>query len=265
MSPGQTYSPLWERYKAQIAAHIAACAVIAEDEQAQTDGAVFRLDRRFETTEMERCATDIFHRLIRIAATTFAPSAADELKIDVDEFKKVFIWPLEKTDNWVRFDHKALWDALHERYAGNAGAETAYRQYAAKLVNFFNIRIGQTLRAVGGRVVLDKTVWLDPYDKANGKTLLSLSSREILPSGLAALASFARWAENPETAEGLQAFVANLRELRGAITSRERVEVSADLSIVTYHTRFEFRFSPQLAQKFQIFTTSYATLKDRAA
>lgn len=265
MSPGQAYSTLWERYKAQLAAHIAACDVIAEDEQAQTAGAVFRLDRRFETMEMERCATDIFHRLTRIAATTFAPSAADELKIDVDEFKKAFIWPLEQTDNWARFDPKALWDALHTRYAGNAGAETAYRQYAAKLVNFFNLRMGQTLRTVGGRVVLDKTVWLDPYDKASGKTLLGSNSRGILQDGLTALASFARWAEKPETAEGLQAFVANLRELRGAITSRERVEASADLAIVTYHTRFEFRFTPKLAQKLQIFTTSYATLKDRAA
>ena len=262
---GRIYSDLWGRYKTQIAAHQAACNQIAADERDGTGGAVFYVGDDYLENVMQNTAVDIFKQLIFHAKIAFAPTPQDVLAIEEGEFLKHYIHPLEISGHWERFDPTEVWASLCARYGDGAGNEITYRQYAAKLRTFFYVRRGDPVKVVTGRVVLDRSVYLDPYDKASGKTVLGHNSREIMENGLSALASFCRWGDDNATAEGIKTYMENIQNARGAITSRERITISPNLEVVTYHTRFEFRFTKELADKFQLFMASYADLKENAA
>ena len=164
-----------------------------------------------------------------------------------------------------QLDPQALWEALSDHYSDGHGAQTAYQQYATQLRKFFSINRGEPIKTVAGRVVIDISVFLDPYDKANGRATLGFHTGKALAEGLQALASFCRWAEDQAAAEGLQTYMLTLRGNRGAITSREHVTIAPSLDIVTYHSRFEFRFTKELAYKFQLFIANYAEPDESAA
>ena len=79
-----------------------------------------------------------------------------------------------------------------------------------------------------------------------------------MENGLSALASFCRWGDDNATAEGIKTYMENIQNARGAITSRERITISPNLEVVTYHT-IRFRFTK--SSPIPVVHGSYADLK----
>lgn len=198
-----------------------------------------------------KIASKFRQAMIRDAERTFAP-AGGKLAIDESDLNKIL-----GSDRYPeRFDPVKFWNVLQDTYGGAKGEETAHRQIARTLSTQFSLERKTEVKMVGGCVVLEKSIWVDDFDKKHYKVnKMSYSCSESILAAMQALAHFAAWANEPDLAADLRKHPWGSDRV---IESRQRISFGrAKLDVITYATRFEFRFAQSLAEQLMIFLGTY--------
>lgn len=264
-SPGKYYADLWKQYCHLTEAFRNGIATFKEREREQQDDddddlSPFKDISRKALDSLEESATSTIQLLTWEAEKRFAPPNG-RLTIDRRDFEDLFLSPFmskESQRGWSEFDPVAVWHELERRYGGQRGLVTGYQQAAETIIDGFALKPGTTIKRTAGYVVLNLRVYPDPYDRRNvGAATLCLSSREDLRKLITAIETFARWANDDDTVFRLPMILRRRFDWRDPITSRERITVSDAMSIVTYRTRFEFRFGATLSEQLQLFLAEY--------
>lgn len=221
-------------------------------------------ERHDYSENRKKAARHVFAVLVRRAETQFAPLGAT-LKIDSGEIEEHF----ELRDNdFANFDPVAVWTHLEEQYGKN-GPEIAYTQAADPIVSLFDISTDSPIKTVSGQLVLEKRVWIDSSTKKySDRNELSYGCANDIYALCKALATFAAWADFSILAHDLMSDRSRGR-LTGTIESRARYPFGdpkgPSVVVITYTTRYEFRFSPDVGSKLQEFLGLYATRFLKAA
>jgi hypothetical protein len=193
-------------------------------------------------------------RLVWLATEAFPPKG---VKIDIKckDYADQF---LPEDDSFLSFDPMAVWIALEGKYGGNGGSDIAYGQSAELLASLFRLKRGMPMETKAGAVILNLTVYLDSFDlKHSKRKVLGYGSRGELCKVLVALEAFFSWAEIDLGLSGLQRLAYRFNHSNCSVESRENICVADGLAIVTFHGRFEFRFSADLAEKFAMYISLY--------
>jgi len=255
---GEQFAALWGEYLAACRAHTQALAALREKECSILPGEYYVLAINIDdhAQEIRKAAKDTVGRLVDHAARQFAPAGA-RLEIDTTEIQEKF----DFGKNPEQLDLAAVWAHLGATYGGTKGEDEAYRQAATALVRAFGLERSPEIKRKAGFVVLDLRVWPDSFDKKlNNVTRLSYGCVERVMDVHRTLGTFARWAGRDQAAHDLNAGARRWWDNK-AITSRERIgfgDKGADVELVTYSTRFEFRISNALAAQLQVFIGTYA-------
>ena len=278
---GQHYADVWKRHLDAMDRHAAAMQDVYRIEQ-ETDCAmmnheygVFDEDDGDFLKEVREKGEKIFDRLVHYATEAFAPPGA-RLNIDSDKLHGKFIDKITGRDRdepyrdfmkkelagWHRFDPAAVWAALEKAYGGNKGVELGYQQIAKELANFFEIKPGQAVETKAGCIVLNVRVYSEK--RYNGVHGLGYGSQGEVQKGLRHLAAVADWTDDTESAVCLRRYAERLGNDK-TLASRERIDISENIEVVTFQSRFEFRFVPEFAQKLQEFISTYAMNMKNAA
>lgn len=216
-------------------------------------------------SQRKEAAQHVFGELIRFAESQFAP-AGTRLKIDSTDVDDHF--HLREND-YSNFDPVAVWAYLESEFKSQ-GEDIAYAQAADPIARKFDITPNQVIKTVGGQIVLEYRVWIDSFDKKHSNVNnLSQGCIEGLRQLCNGLAAFAVWAEDPLLAHALNQFASNFGYRNSSIQSRARYPLGhakqPEITVITYTTRFEFRFSPSIGLKLQEFLALYATRLQEAA
>lgn len=188
-------------------------------------------------------------RLIRIAEAQFSPSQSARFSIPRADLTQAF----PSNDS---FDAAALWAHLEATYKPVA-AKSAFADVARKLIDAFNLERNPKIERKGNALVLNK--WVSCEKSFSGKTELSYHSSESVVQAFLALAGFAEWAGASHVAAQIRAYLNRTHFHHLEIASRERVTLAAgELEVVTFQTRFEFRFGGALAKQLPIFVGQFA-------
>lgn len=202
-------------------------------------------------SDINKIAANFRQAMIRDAERAFAP-AGGKLVIDESELNRIL-----GSDRYCdNFDPVKFWNVLQDRYGGAKGEETAHRQIARTLSSQFSLEHKSEVKIVGGCVVLEKHIWVDDFDKKHYKVnKMSYSCAESIQSTMQALAHFAAWANEPDLAAELRKHPWGHDRV---IESRQRISFGrARLDVITYASRFEFRFAQSLAEQLMIFMGTY--------
>ncbi|MBA4372296.1 MAG: hypothetical protein C0402_05490 [Thermodesulfovibrio sp.] len=210
-------------------------------------------------------ANRIRDRLIQHASKTFAPAGvALEIKSsDIDDLDTISRETLQS------FDPVAIWAALEGKYGQDAGKEEAWRQVAAKIINEFWLKKGSEVKRKGNYTSLDLRVYIDSIDKKFDKTnRLHYNARQSVSKTCLALASFAQWAGRDLLWIDLKRMAdfwwrANGRE---AIIESHQKNICGDngeVVMITFTSRFEFRFRSDVAEQLQAFLGTYGVFRDK--
>lgn len=264
-NPGLVYSQLWARYVGVMQAMKAALTEMQDRERTDLDIAE-RYAGCFESCEhtyqrrLADKAESIVKVLTRIAAQRFAPEGGHAIEIRKD-YREGFI----DEDSIESFEPVLVWAQMEKDLGGANGVELGYRQAAEKLVRAFHIRKGMELKTIKDRVVLDYTLY--HYEKHyDQRTTLGLSGGEdSMHACLTALKTVVMWAGLDPC--GKFEWLAREWGYSGkGFVSRGSVAVSDDVEVITFLSRFEFRFSQALASKLQEFISLYGAeyLRDAA-
>jgi hypothetical protein len=203
---------------------------------------------------LRKQAENMVGRLVWLATEAFPPKGV-KIEIHCKEYTDRF---LPEDDSFLSFDPMAVWMALREKYSGNGGSDIAYGQSAELLASLFRLKKGMPMETKAGAVILNLTVYLDSFDlKHSKRKVLGYGSRAELCKVLVALEAFFSWAEIDLGLNGLQRLAHRFNQSNYSVESREKITVASGLNIVTYHNRFEFRFSIDLAEKFALYVSLY--------
>jgi hypothetical protein len=195
---------------------------------------------------------ELFSHLIAEAERVFSPPFGTRLDIDSSKYSEKFI-PDRKS--YLKFSPEKLWATLERDYSGQKGADLRHQQIAKGLISLFGLRRKKNVETRGGAMILDVSVYMDSYNKAE----LNYHSSDELQKKLPMLAAFFAWAGDNETARTLESFARNLyMDRRRIVVSREKIKLSPNLEIVTYFTRYEFRFSLAMGEQLQVFLGTFA-------
>jgi hypothetical protein len=210
-------------------------------------------------------------RLVNHAATEFAPIGG-KLSIDQSEIREMFEYDEDHPEN---FSLKAVWEYLEKTYGGQAGEDAAWRQTAAVLVYEFRLKHKKEVIRKAGRTILELSVYLDSFDKqgyrdskgnkCGSKNRLHYNSSQSVQNVLNELKSYSVWQQNMALAADLSKLVHHFwQNNRDEIESRKQYPCGDDqeLILVTYHNKFEFRFSDKCAAQLQLFLGTYGNLNE---
>lgn len=212
---------------------------------------------------IEDARRSIFNTLIRTAEEQFG-ACGQPVKIDSCDFDDFLPDRVRgESDYDLSFDPVALARKLTELYGGQSGADKALCRVASSLIAFFHIKPNGPITFKRGGIVLDACVRIDDFDKKWGRCRLCYHSGEFVRQGVGYLARFAEWAGDGNTKLALEHWQSNLH-YPAEVVSRQ-VMRNGDISVVTYQTRFEFRFSPSLSAQLQVFLGLYGNLTSEAA
>ena len=263
-SPGEVYRRLLARAFGAIDARAAERSRLIEQERADLEQRGLSWELVDELREdgwqvEEEIVKAAFRALINHAQTTFA-APGGTLKIDEYEFHSAFYLRGEHDRNDLRaVDPVRLWNALCERYGNGRGETDSYGQVARALRSFFHSARDQSVKMVAGCVCLDHRVWIDDFDRKFSKRIcLSTSASQAFVQAIPSFAAFALWAAAPDLAEGFRRLAERFSYSPREVNSRERITLSRDAYVITYQSRFEFRFSSHLASQLQLFLSTYA-------
>jgi hypothetical protein len=211
-----------------------------------------------------KIANRIRDRLIHHASKTFAPAGAS-LEIKCGEIDDVH--PISR-ETWESFDPVAIWSCLEDKYGKDAGKEMAWRQVAAKIIGEFWLKRGTEVKRKGNYASLDLRVYIDQFDKKFDKAnRLHYNARQTVSNACRSLASFAQWADR----ELLRIDLERLADFWWHATSRESIIEShqknicgdnGEIIMVTFTSRFEFRFRSDVADQLQAFLGTYGVFRD---
>lgn len=214
-----------------------------------------------EAWKIEKHINEAADRICRFlcyeAATRFAPAGMPRLDINSQAyFARHF-----RTEKPEEFDPVALWDELERKYGGEKGESAGFQMAADLIVERFNL-LKKPPQPRAKYVPMNVSVWIDDFDKKHlGVTRLAYTSEEYLYPLCSALSTFLRWADSGISASLLDQYIHGLQIVRrrATIKPRERIELGPDLEVVTFTTRFEFRFSLSVVEKLKVFLSTYAT------
>lgn len=255
-SPGKSYAQLWRRYLEVLKRYAHAVNDIRSDEQNRFGGeswsqAIPGVDD-FDTRTLARKAGEhIRNRLVWIAQDHFAPVGA-RLSIDMAAIQETF--PL---DPYAEFDPARVWDWLETTYGGEKGEMVAWRQAVAEIIHGFDLERMPKLETKSGYVVLNMRVWMEGW-RSQGKTL-SHHSHEKVTKALMALSGFARWDGRDLLSRELYRYVARVNVM-DAVVSRAKTGFGVkglEVILVTFHTVFEVRLRPDVAERLQVFLATH--------
>lgn len=191
-------------------------------------------------------------RLIRIAEQQFSPSRSAHFSIPRAEIDKAI-------PSSAPFDAATLWAHLETTYKPIA-ARTAFAKVASELIDAFNLERNPQIERKGNALILNKTISCDKT--RNGRMEMSYYSGEGLGKAFYALAGYAEWANLPHVAAQIRNYLHRTNLTHGHVESRERITIAAgEMEIITFHTRFEFRFGGEMAKQLPIFIGQFAARK----
>jgi hypothetical protein len=255
--PGDIYAALWHQYQKAIQFSYREISRLAQIEQdrfsyAESCYCVFHTNSYAVDSQIRDKADELFDGLIHLAERRFAPPGSS-LHIETYVLRQQYL-PQDRAE----FNPVKLWDALEEQYGGQAGIDTAYRQAASELVHFFAIKRDTPTQTKKGHLVLNTSVWTDDlYKSLNHENRLSFTCQRHLNDGCTALGSFAEWAGESSLRLGLEEFRTRFSAHCHAVYSRESIRLGDGACVVTYLSRFEFRFTQELGEQLQVFISTY--------
>lgn len=211
----------------------------------------------------QKAAAEMVKGLCRLAAREFAPAGLAALDIDEDHYVEQYA---SRRDFDPRgFDPLQFWGVLESEYGGEKGVEEGLSKAAKALISSFGLRYRPQIKRKPGHVPLDLNVYVETSFAHGGKEL-GYRSAESFNETLDALRCFVSWCNLAgeyfdQHARGTGPGVYHRR-----VESRERfLLIEGELELITYYTRFEFRFSHSLAAQLQAFIGQYGDLVEREA
>lgn len=263
---GAQYSKIWLSYCQAFDAYMAELARLAAVERSfapcESYMAAVEVPPLWKRKDAKKKFADgIRQRLVRIAEQRFAPEGV-QLSIDAEAVRERF--PIEFDNDRhgdldqrhrIEFDPAACWQYLEDTYGGNAGVELAWSQAARALVSAFHLDRQEEIKRVSGRVVIEKRVWTEKYGRGPE---LCCSSATSLREALLSIQQFAEWAGFADLSAGAYRAAGSWGRGSSRVTSREVVPLGDGCDFVTYLTSFHFRFAGPVAERMQIFVSTYA-------
>lgn len=189
-----------------------------------------------EHVDEESGARSAADRLARLAEQVF-PVPIGTLRID-----RCALPDLDPID---------LWQWLTETYGGGKAAVLAYAPLAKEFVSALRVSREDEMRMVTGKFSFKKYI-----DCSKGGALDYHSARDlkIIMEGLITIATWAGiWGE--EETKVMRALIAETNYLERM--RRVRTEIGSSLLIVPCFSSWDFRLSPELAEKVQIFLSEH--------
>ena len=275
-NPGQVYAELWSEYVAARQAFDARANALSQREGKEfgVSGSSQTFAKGiFDTREdLTKRAEEIVARLVRLACEAFTPAGCPSLAISHAGLQVRFVNNVcddRSGQDFVfrpeRFDPAALWRELEQGYGGDKGVELAYRKAANFIEDEFNLRPGVVVLRRREGIVLPLRVYIDSSFETPTRKPLSWGRQGELFQLLGYLQTFAVWAEDTSNlAGGLESAKRRLCEHGYNVVSRQRIQVSSALHIITYHTRFEFVFGAAIGTQLQLFLALYGRHSESA-
>ena len=270
----QHYEDLWTRFLLAVHTFSATVCGIREEDHASTPdgeiclGAFTAYEPHKADDQIQSAATKMVQGLVRAAEREFAPEGGT-LDIDPAVYVKRFEEPIIKgrrrnePKDWTPFSPLKVWEALEADYGGSKGVEAGYRQAADTLIRFFGICQNEAVTRRAGRVLLSHRVYMDSIFGG-----LHYNVARDIHAAVSAFGAFAEWAGIPDlglTARLVSDVHGGRTGARAEVTSRAKYTEGPSLEVVTYLTRFEYRFSTAAAEKLHVFVATYGDLERDAA
>lgn len=208
-------------------------------------------------------ARSIRGRLVFHASRVFAPHGAP-LEINTRELEEAI--PLDR-ETLALFDACRIWEFLERKYGAGGGVDEAWRQTAQKIINGFWLKKGENVKQKGNYLALDLRVYIDSTDKKfDKKNRLSYNSRDSAYKLLRDLSCFARWAGRGQLAADLESLSEKYRgySFSDLLESHKQYVCGekGECVMVTFTTRFEFRFRLDVGEQLQQFLGTYGVFKE---
>lgn len=256
---GQHYADLLNTFTAVCAEHAARLDALRamEMEIAGTDKWMLCIAEDDHQKELRTAKERVFSNLISIAEKRFAPPGG-HLKIDRYDLEEKLSLRTRETD----IDPLAIWTYLEATYGAGHGVEEGYRQIAAEIVYKFRLNKNNHIERKGGYTVLNlEYIYIDSIDKKySGKNKLAYNCSEGVSTVFQHLAAFATWAGYASLSSDLMGQAHKwCRSHSSELVSRERFTLGdgAQVVLITYLNRFEFRLRDDVAEQLQIFIATY--------
>jgi len=227
----------------------------------------------FKSNDSERLIQDaaetLYKKIIDLAARHFTPPGAQTITIPTRDYYDRFREPYRDKDDAPDFTPSELWAALERDYGGAKGATKALMEAAEVIRSIFSQSLRSEIVRRGGGVVLSHSVYMEQWSCSDNRHELSYRDIRRLGNGFSALATFADWTARPVLASELREhsrFICRHHE----VNTRDRftfgAEDNVDITLITYLSKFEYRFSPVLAEQLNVFLSKYdESAMDRAA
>lgn len=203
-----------------------------------------------------KIAVAIVELLCQTAAREFAPHGCSAIGISAAQYCALFV-PNEGFDP-TAFKPLDVWAVLCKEFGGEAGVEQGYREAAKVLIDAFGLLYHREIKRRSNHVALNVSVGTEASFDGNGRRLC-FHSHDTVNATLSALRVFGLWA-------GCCFFSSQRFDYRDSVLSREHYTlIDDDLECITYYSRFEFRFTPALAERLQVFIATYGALEHEVA
>jgi hypothetical protein len=261
----QALSSHWQETKDEVIAHynkLRSKSLQFDDilDGRPADNHTFAVGSRSAEDFIKGLAESRIDSMFAKAIKMFSPDGLS-LKIDRDKILSDLGYRNRYGNSSVdNFDPAVLWKEIDRLFGGDKGKDQAYAQVAEILHRKFRMAHEDKVKSVAGAVCLNINVYLDSFDKKYGKNKLSYSSADDVSKAMTALAAFAKWASRPQLAIELErhpfGYSSTEMEPRKRYPFGER-----EVEIITYTSRFEFRFSMELASELQVFIGSYGPIQ----
>jgi len=256
-NPGEFYRAQWDQYKSalqslrdtadRMQAVERAAFGISEDYGTCAHDAFSQFDGDERLLKMGK---SIISTLVGMAAERFAPEDAGPIDIKDSEYIERYL----DRRSVEEFDPKKVWDALVKKLDKGRGERLAHQQVIEALLYAFGIKKGTPLKQVKGWTVLEHSVYIEK--DFNQHRYLSYYCGDTLRKAVLSLASFLRWAGEPQAADDCEAFGSLFIHHRD-VNSRESFRFGNVAEVITYHTRFEYRISSPIMVKLQEYMHLY--------
>lgn len=264
---GEQYKALWLRYRNALEKWASEQCAIRSEERQILNLHFGEYIRAFEDMSghdvrrtLEKSAIEIRKMLVWSAEKLFAPEGVS-LKIDGYEIYERF--PTDQ-DNIDAFDPVAIWSYLEQKYGGDFGEKLAWQQVAKGFKSKFNLDEGEKVVIKNGYIVLDRSVWLDDFDKKQyKKNRLSFGCAETVSQSLNVLSEIARWSDRVALSHDLRRLTRTFSDRTYEIQSRAKHPAgdNGEVIIVTYTSRFEFLIRQDFAEQLQVFLGTFLEIE----
>ncbi|CAM5529694.1 hypothetical protein TMEC54S_00238 [Thauera mechernichensis] len=264
---GEQYKALWVRYRNALENWANEQCEIRSEERRILNRHHNEYMRAFEDMTsydvrrtLESRAAEIRKMMVWTAEKVFAPEGVS-LKIDGYDIHERF---RSDEDNIDAFDPVAIWSYLEQKYGGDFGEKLAWQQVARGFKSKFNLDEGDKVVIKNGYIVLERSVWLDDFDKKQyKKNRLAFGCVESISQSLNVLSEIARWSDRIALSHDLHRLNRTFSDRTYEVQSRAKHPAgdNGEVIIVTYTSRFEFLIRQDFAEQLQVFLGTYLEIE----